>query len=223
MRCGRSRRPGRSSSRPWQTAAGSKCPGRPLAMRRASLLRRTRRWHRRRRTRWRRRRRGRKDERSSSGRLSGPGAPGEGEPEAARATLRIMGRRAMGAFVAGVVAVLLGCGAGARPEVRPATAPPVVAMPPVIVTPTEVTTEAELAARGEQALMEQRWRDAADAFAVLVGADPGGPLAPERMFDLGLALEGLQERVRARRVVLVIAPRLPDGPRGRRALVTDAS
>ncbi len=127
-----------------------------------------------------------------------------------------MGRRAMGAFVAGVVAVLLGCGAGARPEVRPATAPPVVAMPPVIVTPTEVTTEAELAARGEQALMEQRWRDAADAFAVLVGADPGGPLAPERMFDLGLALEGLQERVRARDVFLEIA-----GARGLARVETD--
>src|SRR3981081_3218229 len=63
-----------------------------------------------------------------------------------------------------------------------------------IVTPDEVTTEAELVARGERALMEQRWQDAAIAYRTLLAADPSGPHASEYAFDLGLALEGLQER-----------------------------
>src|SRR5271165_2772319 len=81
-------------------------------------------------------------------------------------------------------------------------APSFFAMPEAIVTPTEVATEAELAARGERALMEQRWQDAANAYATLVAADPTGPHAAERMFDLGLAYEGLLDRPRARDVFL---------------------
>src|SRR5260370_32849135 len=65
---------------------------------------------------------------------------------------------------------------------------------PRIVTADEVTTEAELAARAERALMEQRWQDAADAYATLLAAAPAGPHAPQWMFELGLALEGLERR-----------------------------
>ena len=78
---------------------------------------------------------------------------------------------------------------------------------PRIVTPGEVTTEAELATRGERALMEQRWQEAADAYRTLVAATPSGPHAAEYLFDLGLALEGMQQRAAgARRVPRPGAP-----------------
>jgi hypothetical protein len=96
-------------------------------------------------------------------------------------------------------------------------------LPERIVTADEVTTEAELAARGERALMEQRWQDAVDAFGTLVAADPAGPHAPERMFDLSLAYEGLQDRARARDTFLELARRFPEGVRARRALVRVAT
>jgi hypothetical protein len=94
---------------------------------------------------------------------------------------------------------------------------------PRIVTPGEVTTEAELAARAERALMEQRWRDAADGYGTLLAADPAGPHATDYAFNRGLALEGLQERVRARDAFLDLARRFPDDPKARAALVRTAS
>jgi tetratricopeptide (TPR) repeat protein len=129
-----------------------------------------------------------------------------------------MGARAL---VLGSTLILLGC--ASRPQGTLAVAAPVVQMPTAIVTPDEVTTEAELAARGERALMEQRWQDAVNAYATLVAADPSGPHAAERMFDLGLAYEGLQERPKARDVFLEVAERFPEGPRARGALVRAAS
>jgi hypothetical protein len=92
-----------------------------------------------------------------------------------------------------------------------------------IVTADEVTTEAELAGRGERALMEQRWQDAAIAYRTLLAADPSGPHASEYAFDLGLALEGLQERVRARDAFLELARRFPAGSKARVALVRAAT
>jgi hypothetical protein len=105
----------------------------------------------------------------------------------------------------------------------PALAPTLVEVPARIVTPSEVTTEAELAVRGERALMEQRWQDAVDAYSLLLAADPSGPHAAERMFELGLALEGLQDRPRARDTFLDLARRFPDGQRARGALVRAAT
>lgn len=92
-----------------------------------------------------------------------------------------------------------------------------------IVTADEVTTEAELAGRGERALMEQRWQDAAVAYRTLLAADPSGAHASEYAFDLGLALEGLQERVKARDAFLELARRFPAGPKARVALVRAAT
>jgi tetratricopeptide (TPR) repeat protein len=110
---------------------------------------------------------------------------------------------------------------------RPATSS---APPPIhidaqarIVTSGEITTEAELSARGERALMEQRWQDAADAYTTLVAADPAGPRASEYGFDLGLALEGLERREQARDAFLDLARRFPDGPKARASLVRAAS
>jgi hypothetical protein len=94
---------------------------------------------------------------------------------------------------------------------------------PRIVTPGEVTTEAELVRRAERALLEQRWREAAEAYSTLFEADPNGPRASEYLFDRGLALEGLEERAQARDVFLDLAGRFPEGPKARAALVRAAT
>jgi hypothetical protein len=125
--------------------------------------------------------------------------------------------------MAALAAVVTGCASPRPTPPIPPAAPLHVDLPERIVTADEVTTEVELAARGERALMEQRWQDAADAFGTLVAADPAGPHAPERMFDLGIAYEGLQDRVRARDTFLALAHRFPDGQRARSALVRVAS
>src|SRR6202012_5545372 len=110
------------------------------------------------------------------------------------------------------------------PPAAPAPPAPVsIAVHPVIVTPEDVATEAELAARAEKALVDQRWADAATAYGTLVAADPTGPHAPEYMFNLGLALEGAQDRARARDTFLDLSRRFPEGPKARAALVRAAT
>lgn len=117
---------------------------------------------------------------------------------------------------------LLTACATAQPP-APSAPPAHIDAAPRIVTPAEVTTEAELAARGERALMEQRWADAAEAYRLLVAATPDGPRASEYAFDLGLALEGMQHREEARDAFLDLARRFPEGPKARAALVRAAS
>jgi hypothetical protein len=104
------------------------------------------------------------------------------------------------------------------------TGPPLhIDAPAVIVTASDIATEAELESRGERALLEQRWKDAADAYHLLLAADPTGPRAPEHLFDLGLSLEGLEQRADARDTFLDLARRFPDGPKARAALVRSAT
>jgi hypothetical protein len=123
----------------------------------------------------------------------------------------------------GCTAWLVGCAGAAPAPVAPAGPPTHVVAQERIVTPAEVTTEPELARRAERALMEQRWRDAVDAYRTLLAADATGPQAPEYAFDLALALEGMQERAQARDAFLDVAKRFPEGPRARSALVRAAS
>jgi hypothetical protein len=101
--------------------------------------------------------------------------------------------------------------------------PPHIEVQTRVVTATEVTTEIELARRGERALMDQRWQDAADAYRTLVSADVSPDHTAEYLFDLGLALEGLQDRPKARDAFLDLVKRFPDGPKARAALVRAAS
>jgi tetratricopeptide (TPR) repeat protein len=131
--------------------------------------------------------------------------------------------RAAGAALPLVLSALLG--PACAPAVPPATpgAPTHIDAQPRVVTADEVTTEAELVERGERALMEQRWQDAADAYTTLLAADPSGPHAPEWMFDLGLACEGLEQRAKARDTFLDLARRFPTVPRARAALVRAAT
>jgi hypothetical protein len=102
-------------------------------------------------------------------------------------------------------------------------APVVVEAQPRIVTPNEVIAEPELAARAAQALVDRRWRDAARDYGTLVLAEPAGPQAAEYLFDLGLALEGCQERSRARDAFLDLSRRFPGSARARVALVRAAT
>ncbi len=140
---------------------------------------------------------------------------------------RIVGRVGDGAptgwavhLVALVFCVLqIGCARQARVV---STAPRVVAEER-IVTPDQVTTERELAAKGERALAEQRWEDAAAAFGVLVTAYPDGPRAADYLLDLGLAREGTRNSEGARDTYLEVARRFPDVPAARVALVHAAT
>jgi hypothetical protein len=131
-----------------------------------------------------------------------------------------MGSRWSCIVAATVGALLCGCGSA-----RPARlGPPVrIEAQPRIVTAEDVATEAELEARGERALLEQRWKDAAEAYRLLLAADPIGPRASGWMFDLGLSLEGLEQRAEARDTFLDLARRFPEGPKARAALVRVAT
>jgi len=91
------------------------------------------------------------------------------------------------------------------------------------VTPDEVITEAELAKRAERALVEQRWQVAADAYATLFAADSQGPHAAEYLFNRGIALEGMDDRAKARDVFLDLARLFPQDAKARAALVRAAT
>ncbi len=131
-----------------------------------------------------------------------------------------MGRLRLAVALA-LAAPWLACGATQRPLAPPP--PKHLDAEPRIVTSAEVTTERELAVRGERALAEQRWAEAADAYRTLVAADANGPHVADYLFDLGLALEGLSDRAKARDTFLELASRFPDGPRARSAVVRAAT
>jgi hypothetical protein len=116
-----------------------------------------------------------------------------------------------------------GVACASRASLVPPAEPATIHAQPRIVTSDEVLTEAELAARAERALLEQRWADAAHDYGLLAAAAPDGPQAPEYLFDLGLSLEGGQERARARDTFLDLSRRFPTGRRARAALMRAAS
>jgi tetratricopeptide (TPR) repeat protein len=115
------------------------------------------------------------------------------------------------------------CAAAPRPAPATLSPPTHIDAAARIVTPGDITTEPELATRGERALMEQRWHDAADAYRTLLAAEPSGPHAADYTFDLGLALEGLQQRAQARDAFLELARRFPEDAKARASLVRAAS
>lgn len=94
---------------------------------------------------------------------------------------------------------LAGCGAGATRAGARAAPPTTLRAQPQIVTPTDAATERELLERGERALMTQRWKEAADAFELLLRAEPADPaLVAAATLDLGLAYQGLGDHAKAR-------------------------
>lgn len=95
---------------------------------------------------------------------------------------------------------LAACG-GAAPNVVPSTPTPgpTLRAQAQIITPSDAATERELLERGERALMVQKWREAADAFELLLKAEPSDPaIVAAATLDLGFAYQGLGEYVKAR-------------------------
>jgi hypothetical protein len=120
-----------------------------------------------------------------------------------------------------VAVCLSACAASRAPLVQ--HAPTRIDAQPRIVTTTDVSTEEELVRRAERAMLEQKWREAAETYAVLFAADPSGPHAAEYLFNRGLALEGLEQRVDARNVFMELAQRFAEGPKARSALLRAAT
>jgi tetratricopeptide (TPR) repeat protein len=134
------------------------------------------------------------------------------------------GRTAVAPLLVVVVAAVAsagatGLGCAARPVVAPtplSPAPTVLA--PQIFSPRTEGTPRELFARGEVALLGQRWREASDAFEALLAGEPDGPNTAAALLDLGLAYEGLDQREKARDRYHELATRFPNDPNARTAL-----
>lgn len=92
-----------------------------------------------------------------------------------------------------------------------------------IITGRTDGTPKELAERGERALLQQKWRDAADAFEALYGALPESKEAPSWLMSLGTAYEGLGDLARAREKYRLLVSRFPADPQVRGAHVREAS
>ena len=118
-------------------------------------------------------------------------------------------------------AALGGCG-GASQKV--AVPPPghVEASNQIIGTRAEGTAK-ELLARGERALLAQRWQEAVDAFEAVLAGDAAAANDPQVVYDLALAYEGLGEREKARTRYREVVRRFPTDPNARNALVREVS
>ena len=136
-------------------------------------------------------------------------------------TRLVTGRLTAG--LAGWVIALVGVGCQAS-VVAPAapTAPPaVVVTERQIITPDDGATVHELRRRGELALREQRWQDAADAFKTLIASSriADDPAASLYLLDLGLAEEGLGDRAHARDRYVEVSTRFATTTDARTALL----
>ncbi len=122
----------------------------------------------------------------------------------------------------------MGCASRLAPPAASPAPAQTLRVTPQIVTPREATSERELLERGQNAILWQRWREAADAFETLLAAArvPGGTMSEaERslvLFDLGLSYEGLGEREKARDRYHELAERYPTSAEARAALVRAA-
>lgn len=119
-----------------------------------------------------------------------------------------------------MLACVLGCG-GASSSAAP---PPkqVDAQNQIIGTRAEGTAK-ELLAKGENALLAQRWQEAVDAFEAVIAGDPTAANDPRVLYDLGLAYEGLGEREKARTRYREVSRRFPADPIAKHALAREAS
>ena len=114
---------------------------------------------------------------------------------------------------------VLGCATRpSTPPNSPAPTSPPTLLPSQIFSSRTEGTPRELFARGETALLGQRWREAADAFEALLAGEPDGPNTAAALLDLGLAYEGLDQREKARDRYHELAARFPGDPNARTAL-----
>lgn len=117
---------------------------------------------------------------------------------------------------------------GACAEV-PAPRPPELGPPRTeaaqhqIFSPKVEGTPRDLAERGERALLAQRWREAADVYEALLGAEPTAKDAPAWLASLGAAYEGLGELERARAAYRRLVAGFPTDTRVRGVRIREAS
>jgi tetratricopeptide (TPR) repeat protein len=120
-----------------------------------------------------------------------------------------------------VGALLAACGGASQKVVQP---PPsrIDASNTILGTRAEGTAK-ELLAKGERALLAQRWQEAVDAFEAVLAGDPASANDPQLLYDLALAYEGLGEREKARARYREVVRRFPDDANARNALVREVS
>jgi tetratricopeptide (TPR) repeat protein len=116
---------------------------------------------------------------------------------------------------------LLGCQPVVRAPVTPLPPPSVVLVDRQVISSDEATSVRELRRRGDEALRQERWQDAKDAFEKLLASskiadDPDTALY---LLDLGLAEEGLGNREPARARYEEVAERFSSSPDARTALL----
>ena len=116
-----------------------------------------------------------------------------------------------------LVASLVGCHASVTPPATPST----VVVERQVITPDDGGTVRELQRRGDLALREERWQDAADVFRTLLAAArvADDPAVAKYLLNLGLAEEGLGDRVRAREAYLDVVRRSGGATDARLALL----
>jgi hypothetical protein len=122
------------------------------------------------------------------------------------------------AAAAAAVVLLAGCQPALRAPVG-SPPPPVVVAERQVISPDDAGTVRELRRRGDIALLEQRWQDAAVAFRTLIAADRvvDDPSVSAYLLGLGMAEEGLGERASARDRYRDIAVRFPTSADARTA------
>jgi hypothetical protein len=127
--------------------------------------------------------------------------------------------RTSGVGTAVVAVLLVGCQAPL--PARAPDPPPLITAERQVITPDDGSTVRELRRKGEVALLEQRWQDAADAFRTLIAAAhvADDPAMPVYLLDLGLAEEGLGDRAHARERYLEVAQRFATTTDARTALL----
>ena len=122
-----------------------------------------------------------------------------------------------------LVGAVSGC-ADAPPPRPPELGPPrKEAAQHQVFSPKVEGTVRELAERGERALLAQRWREAADVYEALVGAEPTSKDAPAWLASLGAAYEGLGELERARATYRRLVAAFPGDTHVRGARMREAS
>src|SRR4051812_9964193 len=124
------------------------------------------------------------------------------------------------AFVV-AIATLGACGGASQKVVGPAPGH-IEASNQIIGTRVEGTAK-ELLAKGERALLAQRWQEAVDAFEAVLAGDAAAANDPQVLYDLALAYEGLGEREKARARYREVVRRFPNDPNARNALVREVS
>lgn len=121
-------------------------------------------------------------------------------------------------------AFVAGCGSSTHSgAVAPARPAPTVAVPNQIIGPAVEGTAKELVARGERALLAQRWAEAVAAFEAVLASDPSAKDDPQILYDLASAYEGLGEREKARARYREVSRRFPTAPSARTALAREVS